>query len=108
MCVYVRACMHVCACMRAHTGVCVCVQVCVCAFGCCFVGANELLVDVCQCCCLLLFVRLLLSRHFPCCKTWGIKNLNLNSGTCRQLSLSLQNVGVFQHLVEAARVISCC
>ena len=49
----------------------------VCAFGCCFVGANGLLVDVCQCCCLLMFVCLPLSRHFPCCKTWWIKNLNL-------------------------------
>ena len=62
---------------------CVCAQVCVCAFGCCFVGTNgciplTMLVDVCQCCCLLMFVRLPLSRHFPCCKTWWIKNLNLN------------------------------
>ena len=52
-----------------------CAQVCVCAFGCCFVGANgyiplTMLVDVCQCCCLLMFVCLPLSRHFPCCKTW--------------------------------------
>ena len=39
----------VCVCVR----VCSLVQVCVCAFGCCFVGANGLLVDVCQCCCLL-------------------------------------------------------
>jgi len=54
------------------------VQVWVCAFGCCFVSANGLLVDVCQCCCLLTFVCLTLSRHFPCCKTWWIKNLNLN------------------------------
>ena len=49
--------------------------VCVCAFGCCFVGANgciplTMLVGVCQCCCLLMFVCLPLSRHFPCCKTW--------------------------------------
>ena len=41
----------------------------VCAFGCRFVSANGLLVDVCQCC-LLMFVCLPLSRHFPCCKTW--------------------------------------
>ena len=41
-------------------------QVGVCAFGCCFVNANGLLVDVCQCCCLLMFVCLPLSRHFPC------------------------------------------
>ena len=47
-----------------------CVCVCVCASGCCFVSANGLLVDVCQCCCLLMFVCLPLSRHFPCCKTW--------------------------------------
>ena len=40
------------------------------AFGCCFVSANGLVVDVCQCCCLLMFVCLPLSRHFPCCKTW--------------------------------------
>ena len=31
---------------------------------------QTMLVDVCQCCCLLLFVCLPLSRHFPCCKTW--------------------------------------
>ena len=31
-------------------------QVCVCVFGYCFVGANGLLVDVCQCRCLLMFV----------------------------------------------------
>ena len=35
-----------------------------------------MLVDVCQCCCLLMFVCLPLSRHFPC-KTWRIKNLNM-------------------------------
>ena len=37
------------ACVRARAGVCMCVcaQVCVCAFGCCFVSANGLLVDVC-------------------------------------------------------------
>ena len=59
---------------------CVCAQVCECAFRCCFVSANGLLVDVCQCCCLFMFVCLPLSRHFPCCscKTWWIKNLNLN------------------------------
>ena len=65
-----------CVCMRARVraraGVCMCVcaQVRVRAFGCCFVSANGLLVDVCQCCCLLMFVCLPLSRHFPCCKTW--------------------------------------
>ena len=63
---------------------CMCAQVCVCAFGCCFVGANgciplTMLVDICQCCCLLMFGCVLLSRHFPCCKTFWIKNLNLNS-----------------------------
>ena len=66
-------CVCVCVCVCA----CALVQVCVCAFGCCFVSANGLLVDVCQCCCLLMFVCLPLSRHFPCCKTWWIKNLNL-------------------------------
>ena len=57
---------------------CVLVQVRVCAFGCCFVSANGLLVDVGQCCCLLMFVCLPLSRHFHCCKTWWIKNQHLN------------------------------
>ena len=52
----------VCVCVRAHAGVS--------AFGCCFVSANGLLVDICQYCCLLMFVCLPLSRHFPCCKTW--------------------------------------
>ena len=59
----------VCVCVRAHAGVS--------AFGCCFVSANGLLVDICQYCCLLMFVCLPLSRHFPCCKTWWIKNQNL-------------------------------
>ena len=50
---------------------------------CCFVGANgciplTMLVDVYQCCCLLMFVCLPPSRHFPYCKTRWIKNLNLN------------------------------
>ena len=40
----------VCVCVRAHAGVS--------AFGCCFVSANELLVDICQYCCLLMFVCL--------------------------------------------------
>ena len=61
---------RVCACACARAGVSICV-------GCCFVSANGLLVDVCQCCCLLMFVCLPLSRHFPCCQTWWIKNQNL-------------------------------
>ena len=65
-CVRVRVCVCVCVCVCAR----VCAQVCVCAFGCYFVGANgciplTMLVDVCQCCCLLMFVCLPLSRHFP-------------------------------------------
>ena len=94
MCVYVRVhagvcmcvCAQVCVCVRARrcVYVCVCAGVCmhagVCAFGCCFAGANGLLVDVCQCCCLLMFVCLPLLRHFPCCKTWSIKNLR--SASC--------------------------
>ena len=79
-------CVCVSACVRARAGVCLHVLacVCICAFGCCFVGANgciplTMLVDVCQCCCLLMFVCLPLLRHFPCCKTWWIKNLNLNN-----------------------------
>ena len=80
---------HACRCMSVC--VCVCVRarallafierllgsvlkvgfyiMCVCAFGCCFVGANGLLVDACQCYCFLIFVCLPLSKHFPC-KTW--------------------------------------
>ena len=78
-CVCVCVCVFLCAraCVRARAGVCMCVyaQVCVCAFGCCLVGANgciplTMLVDVRQCCRLLVFVCLPLSRHFPCCKTW--------------------------------------
>ena len=85
MCVCVCVCVCVRARVRARAGVCMCVcaYVCVCAFGCCFVSANGLLVNVCQCCCLLMFVCLPLSRHFPCCKTWWIKNLNTeNTGRC--------------------------
>ena len=74
MCVCVGVCVCVHAGVCAHAGVCVCVcvcvQVCVCAFGCCIVGANGLLIDVYQSCCLLMFVCFPLSRHFPCCKTW--------------------------------------
>ena len=58
-------CVCLCACVRACVRACALVQVCVCAFGCCFVSANGLLVDACQCCCLLMFVFLPLSRHFP-------------------------------------------
>ena len=81
------ACVCVCACVRACVCACALVQVWVCAFGCCFVSANELLVDVCQCCCLLMFVCLPLSRHFPCCKTWWI-NKESESGWCRQSNRS--------------------
>ena len=50
------------------------VQVCGCGCGCCFGGADGcihliMLDDVCQCCCLLMFVCLPLSRHVPC-RTW--------------------------------------
>ena len=95
VCVLVQVC--VCACVRARAGVCmcVCVQVCVCAFGCCFVSANGLLVDVCQCCCLLMFVCLPLSRHFPCCKTWWIKKLNLNLK-----SIIVINIPVLREICE--------
>ena len=61
----VRACVRACVCARVLVQVCV-----VCAFGCCFVSANGLLVDVCQRCSVFMFVCLPLSRHFPCCKTW--------------------------------------
>ena len=62
----------------------VCVYVCVCVCVCCFSDAGgriplTILADVCQCCCLLMFVFLPLFRHFPCCKTWWIMNLNLNT-----------------------------
>ena len=77
MCVCAQVCVCACACRCVYVRArrCVCAQVCVCAFGCCFAGANGLLADVCQCCCLLMFVCLPLLRHFPCCKTWSIKNL---------------------------------
>ena len=70
--VSLMACVCVCVCVRACAlrQVCVCACARSCAFGCCFVSANGLLVDVCQCCCLLMFVCLPLSGHFPCCKTW--------------------------------------
>ena len=97
MCVCVRACalVQVCVCACACRCVCACAQMCVCAFGCCLVGANgciplTMLVDVCQCCCLLMFVCLPLSRHFPCCKTWWIKNLNLNLASLRWLPTDSQ------------------
>ena len=57
-----------------YVHVCVCAQVCGCGCGCCTGGADGCIpltmhVDVCQCCCLLMFVCLPLSRHFPC-KIW--------------------------------------
>ena len=73
-----RVCVHVCAraCIRAHscrcvyvrvrTGMCVWVLFCWCKWV------------ASWCMSVLLFVCLLLSRHFPCRKTWWIKNLNLN------------------------------
>ena len=81
VCVCVHACVHACVCACVHVCARALVQVWVCAFGCCFVSANGLLADVCQCCCLLMFVCLPLSRHFPCCKTSWIENLNLNMTT---------------------------
>ena len=56
---------HARRCVYVH--VCVCAQVCGCGCGCCFGGADgcialTMLVDVCQCCCLLMFVCLPLSR----------------------------------------------
>ena len=85
------ACVCVCvgACVRACVRACVLVQVWVCAFGCCFGSANGLLVDVCQCCCLLMFVCLPLSRHFPC-KTWWIKNPNLKCCVWRKCQKDTQ------------------
>ena len=74
VCVCVRACVHACvracvpACLRARP--CRCVYVRLGVVLCCFVSADGLVVDVCQCCCLLMFVCLPLSRHFLCCKTW--------------------------------------
>ena len=71
VCAYARAQVCVCACARAGGWMCVCV---------CFGGVDgcihlTMLDDVCQCC-FLMFVCLPLSTHFPCCKTWRIKNLN--------------------------------
>ena len=67
--------MCVCVCARARARVRVCVRACVRGCVCCFGGEDGcipliMLVAVCQCCCLLMFVCLPLSRHFPCCKTW--------------------------------------
>ena len=60
-----------------------CMWGCGCGCVCCFGGTDGCiplvtLTDVCQCCCLLMFACLPIFRHFPCCKTWWIKNLNLN------------------------------
>ena len=64
MCVCVCVCVCVCACVRA------CVRSCRCVYVRLGVVLLVLLVDICQCCCLLMFVCLPLSRHFRCCKTW--------------------------------------
>ena len=64
--VCVRVCVCVCVCVRARARACVyacvCTRRCVCACV-CFVGADgciplSMLIDVCQCCCLLLFICL--------------------------------------------------
>ena len=52
---------------------------------CCIVGADgsiplTMLADVCQCRLLCLYAYRF-SRHFPYCKTWWTKNLNLNCTT---------------------------
>ena len=67
---------------------------CVCAFGCCFVGANgcvplTMLVDVCQCCCLLMFVCLPFLRHFPCCK--NLENKESESEDNAKTEILLRN-----------------
>ena len=54
-------------CRFVYVHVCVQVYGCVCVCVCCFGGADgcialTMLVDVCQCCCLLMFVCLPLSR----------------------------------------------
>ena len=74
---------HYLQCVCARLRACTCAHRCGCGCGCCFGGADgciplTMLVNVCQSCCLLMFVCLPLSRHLPCCKTWWIKNLNLN------------------------------
>ena len=63
---------------------------CVCMWVCmrCFSDVDghiplTILIGVWQCCCLLMFVCLLLLRHLPCCKTWWIMNLNRNLKTVR-------------------------
>ena len=86
-------CMCVCACMRTDVCACVCVHGCV-DVGCVlfwWCGWVSMLTDVCQCCCLLclyvyrsffllfFFLNWFGLRHFPCCKTWWIKNLNLRA-----------------------------
>ena len=76
---FVRVCEHA----RVHIRMCACARRCGCGCGCCFGGVDgciplTMLVNVYQSCCLLMFVCLPLSRHLPCCKTWWIKNLNLN------------------------------
>ena len=83
MCTRVYARVSVYACVLAVC-VCVCVRACQCV--CCFVGTYvciplTMLADVCQCCRLLCLYAYRFSRHFPHCKTWWIKNLNLNCTT---------------------------
>ena len=82
----------VCVCAHVHT----CGRVCMCVYSCVHVHLYvviadrciplTMLVDVCQCCCLLINVCMLtaFTRHFPCCKMWWIKNQNLNYALLRQ------------------------
>ena len=67
VCVYVHVCVCVCVCV--HAGVYVHNVYC-------FVGVDGCMMYVSVVVCLCLYVYHFL-RHFFCCKTWQIKNLNL-------------------------------
>ena len=70
----------VCVCVYMHTHVCMCACVCtaVCMCICVFLVQN--IAGWCMSVSLFAYVCMLtaFTRHFPCCKTWWIKNLNLN------------------------------
>ena len=87
---------------------------CVCMWVClrCFSDVDghiplTILVGVWQCCCLLMFVCLLLLRHLPCCKTWWIMNLNRNLKTVRPNSgCTLAMIAVTGHYSQHNKTAS--
>ena len=98
----------VCVCVRACVRACERARSCRCEYVRCFVSANGLLVDVCQCCCLLMFVCLPLSRHFPCCSKHSRLHANcFQTALCDCESVTVKTAAwlVLGHKLGLSRVL---